>query len=332
MLKSAKETMHGLLDAALFSYSDFYTDKSVVRERAYPLEFGSYSDKKDRLFTAFTAGSQDSMTSKSFKVDFNVPTPTIVTPYLSLGYQKTRSRGEQTSFSFGNDTGATAIVATKLFADLQLPAEKFKSNPDQFATDFMKKVSGEDPGFSGNAPMLSKLFFGNPRYDHISASLSKFRNTGFVVGEETGVTTSFDGLHDSKGKLRASLQTPSERVNKGGFLAYAKEKYDGSLVATIAKEYMGAENKLPSTGEVDALLSAQHSEGISVQQYLKKATMEQRREYYLNDLGGKKMVEMYLQTLDFTGRVNDAIFQNNTYKIRVDQGIQRRVDELFGGE
>ncbi|WP_086931127.1 OTU domain-containing protein [Agarilytica rhodophyticola] len=307
--------------------------------------------KRAREFTAYRSTATKEERSVGVNLSGAVPTPLPIK--VNLGIGRTQGKNDYTldGFTYGNDVGAMAIIGEKIFKDHDIDMKK--------VADFIAASQQEGgPVFDFIDRMDNRFaegILGDKQYDHMSAILSKFRNAGFVEGSvdgqqslkhpvlnDEGMATpvSEDQLHNSKGQP-LDLSTDKKYIDRSGFFGYAIARYDEGLIQDAYKHWQSYEQPFPNISEIDGLLSKpvpaeiQHKDdngqpiAQTRQQWLKSASMEQRKDFYQNDPEGQQMLFNYLKVLSFSASLNDVIFQNNSHRMMHDTEQVEHVNGLF---
>ena len=309
-----------------------------------------------RQFTAYRSRTEWSERSTSIKVGGNFHGAS-----LHIGHGENKDRYELKDFTYGNDVGAMAIIMTKLLSDNDIQPQVVEGQVEA------NLLSGRPLAFfDGMDERVANAFLGDREYDHMSAILSKFRNSAFAVATredgserlqapqvdpETGMAIAAiipselqQQLHNSKGQqidLSATTETadgvPAKKyVDRSGFFGYALARYNNDLIQD-AYQHWAAEYgvDLPSTLEVDALLSTpvdqlgQDGQPLTRQQWLKQASVQERRDFYQGHPQGQEMLSDYLKVVSLAASINDTIFQNNTYTMAHDAEQVARLNTYF---
>lgn len=311
-----------------------------------------------RKFTAYRSKTKREETGVSARLGFpipgveNIPVPGLRNISANLRQSEEKNSYELEHYTYGNDVGAMSIIMTKLFADNNIILEGLKSNDTRLKTFF----DDLDPRFAD--ALLS-----DKQYDHISAILSKFRNSGYSIEEtdgklsvkvpevdyETGmvkedsVAVGFNNgsLNNSKGQpiyLSESdpdldVVPPKKYVDRSGFFGYAAARYDHNIIQDAFKHWEGNyQTEFPDAFEINTSLASIDNNihpGKTRQQWLKSISKQKRKEFYQGTTEGREMLLNYLKVMAFAAAINDTVFQTNTYQIEIDRKHNSRIENFF---
>jgi hypothetical protein len=348
----------------VFSYKK-EIDYAVTRHKTQAYTPNSGDEKDDsidaRAFTAYRSNYERAERGVSVRVGGSIPTPIgSVTVPLNLRLSADKNDHELKSFTYGNDVGAMAIIMTKLFVDNDI-------NMPVLEADIAESTISGEPLVLLDCmdPRLSDAFLGDQQYDHMSAILSKFRNSAFVIEKADDgkvvmrapkidadgmviiktISSQLEGtLHNSKGQEMyrqddnlENNAAPKTYLDRSGFFGYLVNRYDDSLIQDGYLHWKKTyQVPFPKIVNIDELLSDPIDRASppsptnpTRQQWLKAASKQERKDFYQNDPDGKAMLLDYLKVLSLAGALNDTVFQTNTYQIMHDKEQVERLNGYF---
>ncbi|MCW8196914.1 filamentous hemagglutinin N-terminal domain-containing protein [Verminephrobacter aporrectodeae subsp. tuberculatae] len=316
-----------------------FTGGLEYESRSEQSKFQQYSQgEKGRKFSAYI--ERGIQTEQKNRAAFNIAAP--VAPGVSVGGGVALSRLAKTNqfnaIAYGNDVGARAIVAKKLFKEWFTTEEIASAGDLDTATTKFQEILGSDEA-------TRKMFLGAKGVDPISSQLSQMRNLRlddragnyrppFNADKSRNDLSEHDEVHSSKGPVRPNYVSKDQYIDKSGFFGYALTEAPENLGKEAVKTWMDKKREfsLPRATDLDRMLMQAYPEGsgsnVTTQQYLKTASSEQRLAFYRTDQG-RAFVREFLTTMDFAGHLNEFIKVNNTYKYRIDESIKSYQNKLL---
>ena len=300
------------------------------------------SADRGRKFLAYEAQGKQVESQKRTALNFSVP----IAPGLSVGGGLTASSmATATQFDhmvYGNDVGARAILAKKLFKEW-FAVEEIGPGRNSIAPDL---AVSKFQALLGDDAQTAKLFLGADGVDPISSQLSQMRNLMLdnPLGQydppfEGGVarlpSLAHEPVHTSDGEIRPAYENADAYIDKSGFLGYMLNNAPVALSRLAVKTWLDKKQGmlLPRAADIDALLSGPPPKGAgpeakTLQQFLKQASLAQRLAFYRSP-EGEGLVRNFLIAMDFAGHFNDFVVANNTYRYTVKDDVRKQQDKLL---